>query len=41
MNAKEIFPDEEERKQVLESLKILNGTIVKVVDADGKILFDT
>jgi hypothetical protein len=41
MNAKDLFPDEEERKQVKEWLDLFNGTIVKVVDADGKILFDT
>ena len=39
--ARDIFPDDEERAEVKSWLDLFNGTIIKVVDGDGKILFDT
>ena len=41
MNAKDLFPTDEERAEVKAWLDLFNGTIIRVIDADGNILFDT
>ena len=39
-SVRDIFPDDDVRAVVKSWLDLFNGTIVKVVDKDGKILFD-
>lgn len=41
MNAKEIFPDDEERAEVKYWLDLFEGSLTQVIDADGTILFQS
>jgi len=40
MNAKELFHTDEERRQVKAWLDEVGGLITKVVDEDGKVLYE-
>lgn len=39
MNARDIFPDDDERAEVKELLNLFEGTLMEVIDADGTVLF--
>lgn len=39
MNAKDIFPSEEERAEVKGWLDLFKGSLTQVIDKDGKVLF--
>jgi len=39
MNAKEIFPSEEEQAEVKGWLDLFEGSLTQVIDSDGTVLF--
>ena len=41
INAKEIFPDDDERLEVKAWLDLFNGILMRVIDKDGTILFES
>lgn len=40
MNAKDLFPDEKERRQVKEWLDMFKGKLVRVWDKDGVLVYE-
>lgn len=41
MNAREIFPDDDERAEVKWWLDFFEGVLTQVIDADGTVLFQS
>lgn len=41
MNAKQIFHDDEERSEVKSWLDLFEGVLMKVLDKDGNVLFQS